>query len=427
MIREGHSLSYYTVTLGTMTREGDTLAGITEQDKHGDQHTRIFNVPAGLPGEHVTIAVETLAPSPERRKRHWKARPPRVWISEIHQASPLRTQAPCPVFGVCGGCQLQHMSYDAQLAWKHSVVRTLLQESGGFDNPPVLEIVACDNPWHYRNHMRFSVNRSGQPGLTARGTQRVLPMISCPIAHEQINRALAVLSTIPNKRPQLLLRCGTASGQVLVQPHPDEVVAQQLAEAGLDLLDETLEEMLGGETFRIRPSSFFQTNTAQAEKMVRMMLDGLLTQVQYPRTIVDAYCGVGTFALPLARHVDKVIAIEESASAIKDAQWNLREVSNVDIRKGKVEEVLPTLECRIDGLVIDPPRAGCQQAVLDALVRHPVGRIVYISCDPATLARDLHTLCHVHPIYNLRSVQPLDMFPQTAHIECVAVLEHRQT
>jgi 23S rRNA (uracil1939-C5)-methyltransferase len=426
MIREGHSLSYYTVTLGAMTREGDTLAGIAEQDEHGEQHTRILHVPAGLPGEHVTIAVETLATPPERRKRHWKARPPRVWITEIHQASPLRTQAPCPVFGVCGGCQLQHMRYEAQLEWKRWVVRTLLQESGGFDNPRVLETVACDNPWHYRNHMRFSVNRSGQAGLTARGTQRVLPLTSCPIAHEQINRALAVLSALPNKRPQLLLRCGAATGHVLIQPHPGESVAQQLAGAGLDLRSETMEEMLGGETFRIRPSSFFQTNTAQAEQMVRMVLDGLLTSAPYPSTIVDAYCGVGTFALLLARHVDKVIAIEESASAIKDAQWNLREVSNVDIRKGKVEEVLPTLECRIDGLVIDPPRAGCQQPVLDALVQHPPGRIVYVSCDPATLARDLHILCHVHPIYHLRSVQPLDMFPQTAHIECVAVLEHRQ-
>jgi 23S rRNA (uracil1939-C5)-methyltransferase len=141
------------------------------------------------------------------------------------------------------------------------------------------------------------------------------------------------------------------------------------------------------------------------------------------RTVVDAYCGVGTFALVLARHVEKVIAIEESASAIKDAQWNLREVSNVDILKGKVEDVLPTLAEQIEGLVIDPPRAGCQKVVLDALVQHPVARVVYVSCEPATLARDLHILCHLQPAYHLYSVQPLDMFPQTAHIECVAILE----
>ncbi len=140
-------------------------------------------------------------------------------------------------------------------------------------------------------------------------------------------------------------------------------------------------------------------------------------------TIVDAYCGVGTFARLLAPYAGKVIAIEESASAIRDARWNLREVNNVEILQGKVEELLPSLGETIDGLVIDPPRAGCQPAVLDALARHGVRRIVYVSCDPSTLARDLHILCHVHSAYHLRSVQPLDMFPHTAHIECVAILE----
>ena len=431
MIREEPLTTYHTVTLGALTREGTTLAEITEQNEAGEQCTRTLHVPAGLPGERVTIAVESPAQPPKRRKRYWKARPPRVWITEIHHASPLRIQASCPVFGVCGGCQLQHMRYEAQLEWKRSIVQELLHDTGGFDNPPVLETAACDVPWHYRNHMRFSVNRNGQPGLTARGTHRVLPLASCPIAREQINLALDVLSAVPNQRPQVLIRCGAATGQVLIQPHPDPNIAQQLAEAGLDLHTETMEEMLGGELFRIRPSSFFQTNTAQAEKMATMVLDGLAVSAQHsherPRTIVDAYCGVGTFALLLARHVDKVFAIEESASAIKDAQWNLREVSNVEILKGKVEELLPTLECHIDGLVIDPPRAGCQQVVLDALVQHAVDRIVYVSCEPSTLARDLNILCHLHPIYRLLSVQPLDMFPQTAHIECVATLERIET
>jgi len=430
MIREAPLITYHTVTLGALTRAGDALAEIVEQDEAGQPHTWTLPVPAGLPGERVTIAVEAPPPPPKRRKRYWKARPPRVWITETHQASPLRIQASCPVFGVCGGCQLQHMRYEAQLEWKRSVVEGSLHEIGGFADPPLRETVPCDIPWHYRNHMRFSVNRNGQPGLTARGTHRVLPLESCPIAHEQINRALGVLSNVPNQRPQVLIRCGAATGQMLLQPHPDPNLARQLAEAGLELRSETMEETLGGEMFRIRPSSFFQTNTAQAEKMAQLVLDGLAlaaTQHQivseHPHTIVDAYCGVGTFALLLSPHVDNVIAIEESPSAIKDAQWNLREVSNVEILKGKVEDLLPTLECHVDGLVIDPPRAGCQQVVLDALVQHPADRIVYVSCDPATLARDLNILCHLHPTYRLQSVQPLDMFPQTAHIECVAVLE----
>ncbi len=429
MIDQKQLISYHTVTLGVMTREGDTLAEITEQDGKGTQQSRTLHVPAGLPGERVTIAVEAPAqPRPGRRSHRWKERPPRVWITSIHELSPLRVQAPCPVFGTCGGCQLQHMQYEAQLAWKRSVVEQLLRASGSFDDPPLLETVPCDNPWHYRNHMRFSVNRGGQPGLTARGTHRVLPLTSCPIAHEQINTALGVLSQIPNERPQVLIRCGTATGQMLIQPHPRPEIIEQLAAVGLDIRADTMEEKLAAETFRIRPSSFFQTNTAQAEKMAQMVLHGLLNcqnSDDRPLTIVDAYCGVGTFALLLSRHFAKIIAIEESASAIKDARWNLREVSNVEILKGKVEDLLPALATQIDGLVIDPPRAGCQQVVLDALIQHPVARIVYVSCDPSTLARDLNILCHLHPAYHLQSVQPLDMFPQTAHIECVAVLERK--
>ncbi len=427
MIREEVPVTYHTVTLGALNRDGTSLAEITEHNETGELHMRTLHVPAGLPGECVTIAVESPVPTPKRRKRHWKARPPRVWITEIHHASPLRIQAICPVFGQCGGCQLQHMLYEAQLEWKRSLVQELLRDFGGFADPPVLETVPCDTPWHYRNHMRFSVNREGQPGLTARGTHRVLPLEACPIAHEQINQALHLLSTIPNQRPQVMMRCGTATGQMLIQPFPTESVITQLVEAGLDVYSETIEERLGGALFRIRPSSFFQTNTAQAEKMTAMVLNGLRVldrpSQEKPHTIVDAYCGVGTFALLLARNVDKVIAIEESASAMKDAQWNLREVSNVEMLRGKVEDLLPTLGEHIDGLVIDPPRAGCQQVVLDALTQHPVDRIVYVSCEPSTLARDLNILCNVHSSYRLLSVQPLDMFPQTAHIECVAILE----
>jgi 23S rRNA (uracil1939-C5)-methyltransferase len=420
MIEDERSITHHIVTLGALTREGDATAEISIMDGNGIEERQVLRVPAGLPGERVSIAVEAPAQRrPGKRRRRWKARPPRVWITEIHATSPLRKQARCPVFGTCGGCQLQHMEYAAQLAWKHTIVEHLLREIGGFEDPPLLETVACDEPWHYRNHMRFSVNRNGEPGLTARGTHRVLPLTCCPIADDKINHALQVLSKVSNKQPQVVIRCGCATGQMLIQPHPRVEVLEKLAASGLDIHADTFEERLAGETFRVRPSSFFQTNTAQVEKMVEMVLKGLGSA----QTVVDAYCGVGTFALALARHVSKVIAIEESASSIKDARWNLREVSNVEILKGKVEDVLPTLTTEIDGLVIDPPRAGCQKVVLDALIEHPVGRIVYVSCDPATLARDLNVLCHLQPAYLLQTVQPLDMFPQTAHIECVAILE----
>ncbi|HLY30941.1 MAG TPA: hypothetical protein VKQ36_07925, partial [Ktedonobacterales bacterium] len=240
-------------------------------------------------------------------------------------------------------------------------------------------------------------------------------------AHPRINDALAILSATPQPRPQALVRYGAVSGELLLQPAPDDATRARLTAAGLTITDDAIEEGLHGARFRIRPSSFFQTNTRQAERMADLALAALPAGSDV--TLVDAYCGVGTFARLLAGQAKRVLAIEESASAIRDARWNLRDMPNVAIIQAKVEDTLPGVAERLDGLIIDPPRAGCQPAVLDALIARRIPVVVYVSCDPTTLARDLAYLCLRHRAYRIRSVQPLDMFPQTAHIENVVTLE----
>jgi 23S rRNA (uracil1939-C5)-methyltransferase len=382
-------------------------------------HTERFHFVGALPGELVEIEVRWPLPWPGRRPaRHVPQ--PGVRVVDVVEAASDRVVASCPVFGECGGCQLQHLEYQAQLAWKTERMRTLLVQAG-FAEPPVLPAIGCVPPWHYRNHMRFSVNREGQVGLTARGTSRVLPLRACPIAHERINAALGVLADFSQPRPQVLARCGDATGQLLLQPAPAPEVRERLVGVGLDVREDVIEEELRGHHFRIRPSSFFQTNTAQANVMADLVLAALPFGPDV--TLVDAYCGVGTFARMLADRAGRVLAIEESASAIRDARYNLCDAPNVEIVAGKVEEVLPGIAERLDGLVIDPPRAGCQTPVLQALVARRVPRVVYVSCGPETLARDLVTLCLRDGAYRLVAVQSLDMFPQTAHIENVVTLE----
>jgi 23S rRNA (uracil1939-C5)-methyltransferase len=210
---------------------------------------------------------------------------------------------------------------------------------------------------------------------------------------------------------------------MLLQPVPDQEIIGELAAAGIEVHSADMEETLGGVSFRIRPSSFFQTNTEQANRMAELVLS--YVPASRGQRWVDAYCGVGTFARLMADQVGEVIAIEESASAIRDARWNLRDVDNVVLLQGKAEELLPELSETLDGLVIDPPRTGCRPPVLDALHTRRLPRIVYISCNPATLARDLAYLCLAHSAYSVVSIQPLDMFPQTAHIESIALLEAR--
>jgi 23S rRNA (uracil1939-C5)-methyltransferase len=380
----------------------------------------------GLPGELVELEVTWTKPPVgdpvprPGRKRARRAPPPAVRVAAVREASPDRTEPRCTVFGACGGCQLQHLAYPKQLEWKTARVRSALVAAGLAD-PPVLPALGCEPPWHYRNQMRFSVNRDGQAGLTLRGSRHVLPLAQCPIAHPHINAALEAFAGEALLRPQALVRCGDATGQVLIQPPPSDAVRRRLAAQGLEVRDDTLEERLLDVPFHIRPSSFFQTNTRQANRMAELVLDRL------PRgrdvTLVDAYCGVGTFARLMAAQAGHVVAIEESASAIRDARGNLGGAANVTIVSGKVEEILPGMTERVDGLVIDPPRAGCQRPVLDALVARRVPVVVYVSCDPDTLARDLDYICNTQGAYRLVSVQPLDMFPQTAHIESVAALE----
>jgi 23S rRNA (uracil1939-C5)-methyltransferase len=374
----------------------------------------------GLPGELAEVEVIWTLPRPGRRRRARHISAPRVRLIAVREPSTDRVAPRCNVFGECGGCQLQHLAYPKQLVWKTMRVREALV-AAALAAPDVAPALGCEPPWGYRNHMRFSVDREGRAGLTARGSRHILPLVTCPIANASINAALEAFGGEELARPQMLARCGESTGQVMFQPAPSMEVRERLTARGEEVCDDAMEERLLGVPFRIRPSSFFQTNTRQANRMAELVL------ARMPQggdvTLVDAYCGVGTFARLLAPRAGSVIAIEESASAIRDARWNLRDAVNVTIVQGKVEDVLPEMAQRLDGFVIDPPRAGCQRAVLDALAARRVPTVVYVSCDPDTLARDLAHLCNARQAYRLVSVQPLDMFPQTAHIENVATLE----
>jgi 23S rRNA (uracil1939-C5)-methyltransferase len=379
-------------------------------------------VVGALPGEIGEVEARWRLPWPGRKRKRLK--PPTLRVLRVIEAAPERVAAPCPVFGACGGCQLQHMTYAAQLAWKTERMRLLLADVG-FVDAPVRDAIGCNPPWNYRNHMRFSVDRAGRVGLTARGTSRVLPLTRCDIAAERINDALAILARHELPRPQALIRYGVGSGQMLLQPAPSGNLREELETLDVELRGEEFEEELVGQRFHIRPSSFFQTNTAQANVMARLALGALPSGPDV--TLVDAYCGVGTFARLLAERAGRVLAIEESESALRDARANLTDAPNVAIMKGKVEALLPELTERLDGLVVDPPRAGCQRPVLDALIARRVPCVVYISCGPESLARDLAILCQQSGAYRLAALQPLDMFPQTAHIENIAVLEAVET
>ena len=356
----------------------------------------------GIPGETVEVEVT------RNHRDYLEAKVVRVIIP-----SPDRVEPPCPYYGDCGGCQYQHISYERQLALKRDVVVDQLRRIGKFNDAPVAPTLPAPLQWHYRNHARFTVNKEGLLGFVRPNTHRCVPVEECLLLAEPMNGILGQLQGHCAETRQLSLRYGVNTGEHLIQPKiKNPVLRIETGQAGYH-------EELRGHRFRVASPSFFQVNTTQAERLTGLVLDFL--GADGVDLLVDAYAGVGTFAVLLAERARRVIAVEESGPAVRDGRANSVWAANVEWVQGKVEEVLPELTPAPDVVLLDPPRAGCHGDVLAALAAHRPRRVVYVSCEPATLARDLRILCDRG--FRLLKVQPVDMFPHTYHIEAVATLE----
>ena len=360
-----------------------------------------FFVFGGIPGEVVDAEVV------RARRRYVAAR-----VVEVHEASPHRVSAPCPYFWPCTGCQWQHVAYEHQLALKRETVRDALAAVSGLADVPVLPVISSEQQYGYRNHARFTVGPEGSLGYVNRTSREFVGVQNCRLMDPWINDALASLSGRCQETSQLSIRYGVNTGEWLIQP--------RLLSAGIPIAtgQTHYHEAVDGRRYRIASPSFFQVNTPQAQAMAEC-IRGML-RMDGSEVLVDAYAGVGTFAGLLASQVGRVIAIEESAAALRDAQANLADLPNVEYRQGRVEAVLSMLEARPDVVLLDPPRVGCHPRALEALCELAPRRVVYVSCEPTALARDLQRL--VAGPFRVEQVQPIDLFPQTHHIECIAAL-----
>lgn len=383
---------HLTLSLLSWGRLGEAMACYEGQD--------VF-VFGGIPGEKVVAEVLRV------RRKYIAAQ-----AVQVLEPSPDRIGPPCPYFGRCTGCQWQHLSYPAQLEVKHQKVVDALLRVGGLDHPLVLPVLPSPQPYGYRNHARFTVNQEGSLGFVHRETRRFVRIDHCMLMHQGINDLLEHLQDKCGETTQLSIRAGQQTGDYLVQP------ALKDADADLTTGQKHYLDSVDGRRFRVASPSFFQVNREQTSRLVDVVGESLC--LKGGEVLLDAYTGVGTFAILLAPRVNKVIAVEESSAAVADARENAQGLENIEFVLGKTEEVLAQLPEPPDVVVLDPPRAGCQREALRSLVRLNPPRIAYVSCDPETLGRDLKLLCDGP--YVLERVQPLDMFPQTHHVECVAVL-----
>ncbi|OGO16422.1 MAG: hypothetical protein A2Z14_08885 [Chloroflexi bacterium RBG_16_48_8] len=385
-----------------------------------DDTGRMIFAPFGLVGERARIEIL------ESHDRWGQGR-----ILEIHDPSPDRISPRCRHYTLCGGCHYQHIPYPRQLEVKAEIVVSQLERLANFKNPPVTEMIPSPSAWNYRNHIQFDLSQNGLLGFHAPQSEHVLPIEECHLPDPSLTDLWPRLDSakIPGLE-RVSLRSGMEGALMVIfqgEADPDIELEIDLPASVVWLHQEDL-VVLAGENhlfidvlerpFQVSAGSFFQVNTQLAGKLVRTTLE--LLEPRSEETIFDLYAGVGLFSAFMAETGAHLIAVEESPWAASDFMINLDEFDHVELYEAPVETTLPSLFARPDGIMVDPPRSGLGRDVIISLLRFSPERLVYVSCDPATLARDVKAL--VEGGYQLEKVIPVDLFPQTYHIETISLL-----
>ena len=355
----------------------------------------------GIPGERVEAEIVAI------RRKYVAAQ-----VTRVIRPSPARVEPPCQYFGQCTGCQWQHVDYAEQLVVKTEIVRDALERIGNFHAPVVQPALASPRRFHYRNHARFNIWReNGALGFTHRERRRFVQIDRCLLMHDGINDILAQLQGHAAETSQLSIRSSPHTGDYLVQP------TLKNPEIEITTGQKTYRESVADQEFRVSSPSFFQVNVWQAARLAELVRDAL--ELTGGETVVDAYAGVGTFAVLLSPYAWPYrrggrVNRRYRRRHCERCQPSQRAAGN---RQGGRHS--PRLDVTPDAVILDPSRSGCQPPVLETLLALRPSRIAYVSCNPESLARDLRTLSRG---YRIQSVQPVDMFPQTHHVECVATL-----
>lgn len=444
----------------------DYEVSITDLGIHGEGIGKVNGftvfVPGALPGERAEVRIIRVKKSYATGK-----------LVTLKEQTPHRVKPECPVYDQCGGCQISHISYEEQLAIKHHSVVSVIERIAGEDGSLVEPVIPAAHPFGYRNKMAIPAGFvKGVPslGYYRQGTHDIVPTAFCNIQKEENNELLRFAAEFIRRHSISCYNEKTGKGSlrhvmgrvgddgklmvVLITATRDlpceEAWVKEMTEAlpfvvsiyhnvqdrkGNVILGKTIRKLYGSDTlkasigalqFEVSPYSFFQVHKEQAEVLYSKALE--FAQLTGKETVIDAYCGTGTISLYLAQKAKHVLGIEIVPAAIEDAKKNAvrNHVDNADFLAADAGVIMPKLYkqgTRPDVIVMDPIRAGCSEDVLKAAAGMQPERIVYVSCGPSTFARDAKILSQLG--YKLKKVQPVDMFPQTTHVELVALLERK--
>jgi len=401
------------VVLAQAVYGGDCLARLEDG--------RALFVPFGLPGE--TVRVEII----EEKRAFARGR-----LLEVIKPSPERISPRCVHYGDCGGCHYQHMAYERQLVLKQDVVREQFQRIAGVAEPPVNAVISSPSEWNYRNTLQFHLDGKGALGFQAAASHRVVAVSECHLPETGLDEVWRQFQFDPLPGLERVeFRLGSDGDALVVLESSSVDMPEVEVEMPVSLVhsspfgevvisgQETLPLTVLERDFCVSATSFFQVNTPQAGNMVNYLLD--LVPLTPDSVVFDVYCGVGLFSAFIAPRVKALVGIELSPKACGDFAANLDAFENVSLYEGAAEDVLEGLDVKASLVIVDPPRAGLQVKALDALVALRPEALVYVSCDPATLARDAKRLLKAG--YHLESVQPFDLFPQTFHVETISLFK----
>ncbi len=336
-----------------------------------------------------------------------------AWVSKVIKPSPHSITPPCGYFGNCTGCQWQHIDYSYQLKLKQSFIEICTKKYPNIRDMKISPTLPSPNLFGYRNHGRFTVREKGSLGFVNSVTKRFVRIEECLIMNKPINKIINTLQLNRVDTSQLSIRASSSTDSYLVQPKIN--FSEILFETGQKHYIETLKN----KQFQVSSPSFFQVNTKQTEVMMDLIENAL--KLNQSDILLDAYSGVGTFPAIYSPLVKQVISLEESKSSTNDSEVNNSSIPNITIMTGKAEDLIGSLNNRVTKIILDPPRSGCAQNMLSAISSLQNIRLVYVSCNANTLCRDLSIL--VKNGFEIKKVQPIDMFPHTRHIECVVTLD----
>lgn len=375
-------------------------------------------VPFGIPGELVQAEIN-------ERKKHFS----RGKLVKILKPSPERVTPRCPHFGDCGGCHWQHLAYEAQAAAIPSIIADQLKRIGKLENVTILPTIPGRPEWRYASQVEISPVRGGGLGFWSPGQRRVIPIESCALLRPELQALWQDVDLdLPGLR-KLTLRLGD-DGALLAalevnEVEPPELEADFPVSVAIVLPNRTAASLVGdpysvqtinGRDFRVSPGCYFAANSGMRTAVLTTLLS--LANVQNTDIVLELYSGAGVLTAFLAEQAAELIAVEINEDAIADAVVNLDHLDNVSVYQGWVEDVLPTLEARPDVVVVDPPVKGMSDTAVRRLIAHAIPKLLYVSSDIATLARDGKRLAKAG--YRLTAIQPLDTSPQTFRFHTVS-------